>query len=93
MIHYTEELPTILEANSTFAVLAKEDETYLRLIVLHTGDEFVTDNVDAADEGPYAKISNGVVTLQSAADADSVFAVLEDTLPDGTAAYRCIYLG
>lgn len=93
MVHFTEELPTILEANSTFAVLAKEDETYLRLIVLHTGDEFVTDNVDATDEGPYAKIDNGVVTLQSTANSDTMFAVMEDTLPDGTPAYRCIYLG
>ena len=93
MVHYTEELPTILEANSTFAVLAQEDETYLRLVVLHPGDEFVTDNVDATDEGPYAKISNGVATLQSAADSDTVFAVIEDSLPDGTAAYRFIYLG
>lgn len=93
MVHYTEELPTILQANSTFAVEAKAEETYLRLVVLHTGDEFVTDNVDASDEGPFAKIAGGVVTLQSAANSDTVFAVMEDTLPDGSAAYRCIYVG
>lgn len=93
MVHYTEELPTILQANSTFAVEAKAEETYLRLIVLHAGDEFVTDNVDATDEGPFAKIANGRVTLQSAANSDTVFAVIEDYLPDGTDGYRCIYLG
>lgn len=95
LLHYTEELPTVLVANDTFAVKAEEDETYLRLVVLHAGDEFVTDNFDAsiAPTGVYGKIVSGIIQLQAAANADTKFAILEDTLADGKSAVRAIYLG
>lgn len=106
MLHYTEELPEIVETKDSFAVKANEAETYLRLVILSAGDEFVTDkvDVDGATAPKYARIVDGVITLQDVFDEDNEtvpntltgstrFAVEATTLPNGEAAYNCIFLG
>lgn len=90
IVHFTEELPTILDAKGTFAVRCEEDETYPRGVILHAGDEFVTDNY--VGSGSYALVSSGILTV-STANTSAKFAAIADTLADGTAAYRFIYLG
>lgn len=92
MIHFTEELPTILKAKNTWALKCAEGETYPRGIILQAGDEFVTDNASGtlADKG-YATVSGGILTL-STASTNAEFAAYPDTLPDGTAAYHFIVL-
>lgn len=105
-LHFTDELPEILEAKNTFAVKANGDETYLRLVILTMGDEFITDKfkVDGAAAPKYARIVDGVITLQDAFDKDNEavpntlagstrFKVEAAYLPDGTAGYNCIFLG
>lgn len=90
-IHYTEELPTIVKANNTFAVECKGAETYIRLIELFVGDEFVTDNVAGtySETNKYADITNGILTF----GATGPFVAEADTLPNGDAAYRFVYTG
>jgi hypothetical protein len=89
-IHYTEELTTVVNANNTFAVEGKGDETYIRLIQLFPGDEFVTDNFSGT--GNYGVVTNGVITL-SATATGAKFYCEDTTLADGTAAKHVVVLG
>lgn len=96
-LHYTEELNTIVDAKKYFAVEGKGAETYLRLVQLFPGDEFVTDNVVVPDGGEnygYAVIDNGRIKLQSA-NTNAKFRrekgdAFDDTLPDGTKGYHFV---
>lgn len=92
-LHYTEELNTVIDEKSAFAVKAAQDETFLRLVRLYPGDEFVTDNVSFTATHAFAKVVAGVITSQAAADADTQFALEVTTLPNGEVGYRCVYLG
>jgi hypothetical protein len=65
MIHFTEELPTILKAKDTWALKCAEGETYPRGIILQAGDEFVTDNVSGTiSAAGYATVVDGILTFQ-----------------------------
>jgi hypothetical protein len=92
MIHFTEELPTVLKAKDTWALKCTEGDTYPRGIVLQVGDEFVTDNVSGAiTAAGYATVVDGILTV-STDSTNAEFAAYPDTLPDGTDAYHFIVL-
>lgn len=88
-VHFDEELTTILNEKRLFAVPV-EDVT--RDIALYVGDFFVTDNYAGETEGAkYAKVVGGVLTLQTAADENTMFIAKADYLADGTPAYEFCY--
>ena len=97
-IHYDEELTTDVGAINAFAVEGAKDETYVRLVQLFPGDEFVTDQVTGT-KANYASVVNGVINFTGAAKAagDMFYCetgtAFEDTLPNGDAGYHFIYLG
>ena len=76
-----------------------EDETYVRGVALYVGDTWTTDNFvgtgagGAYNDEAFAKVVNGVITLQAAADTNTIFAVEESTLPAGGKAVRITYIG
>jgi hypothetical protein len=94
-VHYTEELNTFMDELKYYALPVEEvGDTYPRCIALYAGDEFCTNNVAAdVDNAVAAKVVDGVLTLQTAADADSLFAVSASTLPTGEKAYDFVFLG
>ena len=94
-VHYTEELNTFIDELKYYALPVEEvGNTYPRCIALYVGDEFCTNNVAEDVEGAVAaKVVDGVLTLQTAVDADSMFAVSASTLPTGEKAYDFVFLG
>lgn len=83
-VHYTEELNTILPDLEYFAVPVEEDGTYPRCIALYIGDTFTTNNYSGElGTAKYAKVVNGILTMQTAADVDSAFIVTKTTMPNG----------
>lgn len=88
-LHYTEELNTFLDAKKYFAVECEGDDTYLRLVALVPGSEFVTDNYSlqanvSSSEVKYATISNGALVADKVAPTQGTyFAASMTTLPNG----------
>jgi hypothetical protein len=92
ILHFTEELPTILKAKDTWALKCAEGETYPRGIILQAGDEFVTDNVSGTlAAAGYATVVDGILTL-STTSTSAEFAAYPDTLANGAGAYHFIVL-
>jgi len=97
-LHFTEELNTMFDGLKRFAVEEDPDgEIYPRLIGLFVGDTFTTDNYAGTLSGTtvYASVSSttGKLTVTDTRSADTIFAVDESTLPDGTVAGVFTYLG
>lgn len=94
-VHYTEELNTFMDELKYYALPVEEvGNTYPRCVALYTGDAFCTNNVAAEVEGAkFAKVVNGVLTLETEESADSIFSVKEATLPTGEKAYDFLYIG
>ena len=94
---YTEELNTFFDGLKWYATMEDEDDNriYPRVIGLFVGDAFTTNNyaVGGATSPKYAKVVNGVLTLQNTADGDTLFAVEESTLPTNDDAFRFVYVG
>lgn len=93
---YTEELVTanLLSGLDQFSNLADANgEVYVRALPLNLGDTFTTNNVDGTIADGFAKVVNGVITMESAVSADTLFIVKKSTLPTGIAAAECIYCG
>lgn len=93
---FTEELNTFMNGLKYYATEEDADgDIYPRAVALYVGDAFTTDNYDkgAAKDPIAAKVVDGVLTLQDAADADSLFAVEDSTTPLGEVAYKFIYVG
>lgn len=68
--------------------------TYPRVLPLYVGDSFTTNNYTGTEEGAVAaKVVNGILTLQSTADSDSLFVVKASTLPAGQKAFHFVYVG
>lgn len=91
---FTEELNTVLNGLKYFATEVEDDVVYPRAVGLYIGDTFTTDYYSGVC-GPttlYAKVVNGVLTLQTVADAYTLFAVSAATLPDGTTAAKFTYI-
>lgn len=96
LLHFTEEIVTFLSGNKYYATpVDATNGTYPRAIGLYVGDTFTTDNYSGTLSAStiYAKVSNGVLTLQESADVDTLFAVEVSTLATGDDAGRFTYLG
>lgn len=94
-IVFTEELNTFLSGLKYFANEEDENgEIYLRAVALKVGDTWTTDNFDGELKGAkFAKVVDGVITMQTVADDDTLFAVEESTMPLGQDAARVTFLG
>lgn len=91
-VHYTEELNTVLDELQYFAVEIEDGVAYPRCIALYVGDTFTTDNYTGTYEGAkFAKVTNGVLDLQTAADADTAFIVGLTTMPNGSKAVEATF--
>lgn len=93
---FTEELNTFMDGLKYFATEADaEGDIYPRAIALYVGDAFTTNNyvVGTAVAPAFAKVVNGVLTLQDTATVNTLFAVEESTLPLGDLAYKFTYVG
>lgn len=93
-IVFNEELNTFMAGLKYFAQEV-EDETYPRAIGLYVGDVFVTNNYSGTlnASAKYAKVVDGVLTLQTTADEYTMFTVAVDTLPTGELAGLFSYIG
>jgi hypothetical protein len=90
-VHYTEELLSLLNELRLFAEPIVDGVVYPRAIGLYVGDTFTTNNYAGTVEGAkYAKVVNGVLTLQATADG-AMFKATPSTLPDGTDAFEFLY--
>jgi hypothetical protein len=101
-IVFTEELNTFMAGLKYFAVPveAGSADTYVRAVALYVGDVWTTNNFvgtgagGAYNDEAFAKVTNGIITLQAVADADTLFAVEESTMPaDGSEAVKITYIG
>lgn len=99
-IVFTEELNTFMPGLKYFATPVEADYTYPRAVGLFVGDVWTTNNFTGTGAGGvyaagdnFAKVVNGKITLQKAADANTLFAVEESTLPTGEEAVRVTYIG
>ena len=94
-IVFTEELNTYLDALKYFATEVVDRVVYPRAVALYNGDAWTTNNYSGTyTNQKYAKVVNGVITLQAAADAYTLFAVEDSSLPsDGSQALRFTYIG
>lgn len=93
-VHFTEELNTFMDELKYYALPVEEiGETYPRCIALYEGtDAFCTNNVAEELEGAkFAKVVNGVLTLETAESEDSMFLVKAATLPTGEKAYDFLF--
>lgn len=97
---FVEEINTFMAGLKYYATEEDADgEIYPRALGLFVGDTFTTDHFVGTGTGgaynkeAFAKVVNGVLTLQAAADVDTLFAVEESTLPLGDQAVRVTYIG
>lgn len=92
---YTEELVTAspLSGLDQYASLAEDKEVYVRALPLNLGDTFTTNNVSGTIADGYAKVVDGIITIQTSADEDTLFIVKKSNLPAGQEAAECIYCG
>ena len=101
-IIFTEELNTFMDALKYYALpLDASLVAYPRAVALYVGDVWTTDYFVGTGQGGiyatgdnFAKVVDGKLTLQQAADADTLFAVELSTLPAaGEEAVRVTYIG
>ena len=91
-VHFTEELLTYFNELRLYAEPVVDGVVYPRCVGLYVGDTFTTNNHVGTTEGAkYAKVVDGVLTLQSTADADTMFKATASTLPDGDDAFEFQY--
>ena len=91
---YNEELCSVLPGNKYYATAA--DEECPRGVALYVGDTVTTNNyamgtASKLSDAKYAKVVDGILTLQTAADANSMFIATASTLADGTPAVEFTY--
>lgn len=91
---FTEEINTFMDGLKYFATEEDADgDIYPRALALYVGDAFTTNNYAGTLAGAkFAKVVAGVLTLQTVADANTLFAVEETTIPTGEDAVRAIYI-
>lgn len=93
-IVFTEELNTFMSGLKYFATPVEADYTYPRAVGLFVGDVWTTNNYSGTyTNQAFAKVVSGVITLQAAADANTLFAVEDSSLPTGEQAIRVTYIG
>lgn len=75
-----------------YAHFVDADPAYVRALPLYLIDAFTTNNY-AGESGSYAKVVDGVLTLEGAATADTLFLAKKTTLPNREPAYEFTYVG
>lgn len=105
-LHFTEELNTFIDELQYFAVPVEQKydavtktmvddfaATYPRCIALYVNDAFTTNNIAniTLENAKYAKVVDGVLTLQTAADEATAFLAKKTTMPNGELAYELTY--
>ena len=92
-VHYTEELNTFIDELKYFAVPYEANACYPRCIALYVNDAITTNNIAniTLENAKFAKVVNGVATLQTAADNDTAFIAKKSSLPTGEVAYELTY--
>jgi uncharacterized protein YneR len=98
LLVFTEELNTFFDGLKWYATMEDEEDgiIYPRALGLFVGDAFTTNNYDVptgVTAPKFAKVEDGVLTLQATATGDTLFAVEESTLPTNEDAYRFIFVG
>jgi hypothetical protein len=96
LLVYTEELNTFFDGLKWYATPEDEDNgrIYPRALGLFVGDAFTTNNFAGTfTTQAFARVTDGVLTLQATADANTRFAVEESTLPTGELGLRFVYVG
>ena len=89
-----EQVGNIVSGLKYFAQEFEDGTAYPLAYPLYVGDSFVTDNfAGTASSATNAKVVDGVLTLQAAADADTLFVVKAKALPAGQAAFQFTYVG
>lgn len=95
LLHYDEELNADYDAKNMFAVECKGAETYIRLVELQYGDEFMTDNVNGVFvDGQKYGVKNGVI--DASVSGDFLYeegGAFETQLPNGEKGFHFVYLG
>lgn len=77
-----------------FATEAEDGKpVYVRALPLYTGDTFTTNNFSGEAATGFAKVVDGILTLQSAADADTLFIATKTTMPNGSVGVEFMYIG
>lgn len=92
---FSEEINDFMSGLKYFAQESSR-EFYPRAVALYPGDAFTTNNYSGAFglNTAFAKVVNGVLTLQNSADDYTMFAVDLSSMPaDGSAAVQFVYLG
>jgi hypothetical protein len=93
---FSEEKLTVFEPRKYFATEVNGAETFVRAIGLLGGDEFVTNNFALNSQTlaapKYAKVVDGVLTLQATAEG-APFYVVAATLADNTPAAKFLFIG
>jgi len=94
---FSEELNTFMSGLKYFAQDANDEEGFHpRAVALYPGDAFTTNNYSGVFglNTAYAKVIDGVLTLQNTADDYTIFAVNLSSMPaDGSTAVQFVYLG
>ena len=93
---FTEELNTLLAGNKYFATEAGADGViYPRAVALYVGDVFTTNNydLDGKTNPKFAKVVDGLLTLQVTADANTTFTAEKATTALGGDAYKFVFIG
>jgi uncharacterized repeat protein (TIGR02543 family) len=92
---FSEELNDFMSGLKYFAQ-EETDEFYPRAVALYPGDAFTTNNYSGVFglNTAFAKVVNGILTLQNTADDYTLFAVNLSSMPaDSSTAVQFIYLG
>ena len=92
---FSEELNDFMSGLKYFAQ-EYSTEFYPRAVALYPGDAFTTNNysVESASSPAYARVVDGILTLQDSADDYTMFAVNLSSMPaDGSVAVQFVYLG
>ena len=91
-VHFTEELLTYFQELRLYAEPVVDGVVYPRCVGLYVGDTFTTNNYGGTEEGAkYAKVVDGVLELQAAADESTMFKATASSLPDGGKAFEFQY--
>jgi hypothetical protein len=103
-IHFTEELNTVLDELQYYALPVEQKyynggmvddfaSTYPRCIALYVNDAYTTNNIANInlDGAKFAKVVDGVATLQTTADEATAFIAKKTTMPNGELAYELTY--
>jgi hypothetical protein len=71
----------------------KTAETYVRALPLYLNDSFTTNNFSGEAADGYAKVVNGVLTLEENVSVDTLFIAKKTTMPNREVGVEFTYIG